>query len=712
MRESGGVPPACLLLIVLAAALPGAGPLTFAEASPTDLSPPWNSSWSDGFISYWQTNAGMPSDSFLSVSFDPVGKTIYAGSMSGLVGLNLTSLDISVWNKSAGLLGDEVLSLEVDGSSRRVFFGTWDGGIQAIDILTGDILPVCPDRRYLTWDLHRPRESARLYAGTDRGLLICDPVSGTSELVNSTSGLLHDNVWAVYADPGRGRVYIGGDGGSSLYFETNGSVLSIAGLPGASDIEADATAESIFLGTGSGVFVLNATSLEFEQYRWQYGVTNPIFDAIAYDRASDALYASVRFGGMIIPERPPNSVIDILQLDDLTVSHVTTEEGLPGGEIRDATYDDTTHLVFLAARAGFGSGGGLVVLDPSAPDLQVETSRLAERLERIALRATVVDPDGITTVIATYIDVRGVEASALLRRTTGDVFEVALAAQHTEGVVRYRISAQDTQGRVSVSPSFDEWDEIAVEDTTPPRVVGWGPVGDALVDSEIFVTFSERIDLLSVNSSIAIIPRTEIEDIIPLFETLFLRPAALAYERQYWVEIEDTITDVYGNRLDGDGDGAPGGGFSWSFVTARQPTPPRVRTVLPTEARAGEAIPVQVWTQDEDGVAWVILSYEDVTGESQILPLSFAGPSGDEGLWLAEIPAQPTSGTLYVRVSAQDAHGATVAHPSEGSLTIEVMERRGSSIPDVVPGVGLTLIGLVAALLVFFYLRERRRQKE
>ncbi len=693
------------------------------------LIPPWNSSWSNGLVSYWQRDAGMPSNDFASVSFDSNSMVIYGGTWySGVVGLNLSSMQISLWNQSTGLLSDRVQALEVDPSRNRVFVGT-DQGIQVIN-LTGNIVEsVCGDSSLYIWDLHLPMGSTRLYGATSKGLLICDLTSGTYVLVNSTTGLPSDSVRSVRADLFRERVYLGVTPGVSIYHESNGTVINLSmsdGLPSpkVNSIELGPSGNLIFLGTSAeggsyagGLSILNTSTLQFTNFDTGDGLTYSEVDDSAYNPVTNLLYLSVRPEGPTNLAYPVNSVIDFFRLDDLTVSHVTTNEGLPGGIIWDIAYDETNNLVLMAADEKFGEltgpvGGGIVVLDPSAPDLRDETSPVAERGQSISLMATAADSNGITLVWAIYVDLMGVEEQINLSLTPGDIYKGAIPAQSFEGKVRYRIAAQDAQGHIAMQPSFNEWHEISVEDTIPPRLLNFGPQGNAVsIDSKILLSFTEGMNPQFMEMSVSVVPDIQVAAVTFDGTTLRIQPSSLAYSSHYLVTVEAVVTDLYGNLLDGDGDGEPGGDFLWSFVTIDRPTPPAIRATAPSAVKVGEPIPVQVFAEDKDAIAWVSVSYRNVAGATLEIPMSFIGSRGNEELWMAEIPAQSISGNVYFHVTAQDTKGATATYPSEGNFSVQVKEVDSPGMPDFLLWMGVLVIGLLAAGLAAVLLMRKRKSK-
>jgi len=111
-----------------------------------------------------------------------------------------------------------------------------------------------------------------------------------------------------------------------------------------------------------------------------------------------------------------------------------------------------------------------------------------------------------------------------------------------------------------------------------PRVTRTYPEAhqeDVPPDTTIWIEFNKRMDTTSVENAVLFHPhavfQTGWEDSSRL---LLLEPELdLDYCSQYTITISDSARDQQGRRLDGDGDGEPGGEFRLSFHTG----PPRIR---------------------------------------------------------------------------------------------------------------------------------------
>ncbi|MFQ5907206.1 MAG: Ig-like domain-containing protein [Thermoplasmata archaeon] len=527
-------------------------------------------------------------------------------------------------------------------------------------------------------------------------------------------------------DPSRSRVYLAVTPGLSIYYENNGTVLNLNethGLPSprVNSIDGTPSMDLVFLATSAygglrpgGLSIFNASTLSFANFGEQEGLSHAEVDDVSYGLARDRLYLSVRPGGPTNLAFPIHSVLDIMDLGSFNVTSVTTTDGIPGGIIWDLEYDGQEDLILMAADESFGEltgyvGGGIVIVDPSSPTMLDLTQSVGERAQPISVSAGVTDPDGIASVEVEYIDIGGKSASVALNQGTGNLFSRALPGQEAEGILRYRLAATDSLGHTIVRPSFDEWLEIAIQDTTPPTIIGFVPIGDAVpVETEIVLDFSEQMDLFTMPGALSILPVAAIGPPVEEVTAIRFSLVGLQYQTTYTIVLDSTAQDLYGNRLDGDGDGLPGGNFQWSFTTVEQPTPPRLMAIAPPTAELGEPIRVQADVQDEDGVARVNLTYEDVRGQSHEIGMTFLGQTGTQELWLAQIPAQSEPGTVTFRVSAWDTKGAAVLYPLQGSISVQILKSAPSGIPDWVIWISIIGVVIAAAGLAFYGLVGRR----
>lgn len=132
--------------------------------------------------------------------------------------------------------------------------------------------------------------------------------------------------------------------------------------------------------------------------------------------------------------------------------------------------------------------------------------------------------------------------------------------------------------------------------------------------------------------------------------------------------------------------------------------------IAPPTAEVGEPIRVQADVQDEDGVAGVNLTYEDVRGQSHEIAMTFLGSAGNQELWLVQIPAQSEPGMVTFRVSAWDTKGAAVLYPLQGSISVRILSSAPSGIPDWAIWVSVIGTGAAGAGVAFYLLMRKRRE--
>lgn len=138
------------------------------------------------------------------------------------------------------------------------------------------------------------------------------------------------------------------------------------------------------------------------------------------------------------------------------------------------------------------------------------------------------------------------------------------------------------------------------------------------------------------------------------------------------------------------------------------PTPPSLLVIAPTEVEIGDPIDVQAFVRDEDGLAWVNLTYVDVLDQPEEIPMTLLGPMGGQEVWVAQISAQPAAGFVAIQVSAQDSKGAIAVYPANGIVSVRVVAP--AAIPDYVIWV-LAVFGALVAMGVGYSLVYRKRKR-
>uniref|UniRef100_A0A7C4X958 T9SS type A sorting domain-containing protein n=1 Tax=candidate division WOR-3 bacterium TaxID=2052148 RepID=A0A7C4X958_UNCW3 len=160
-------------------------------------------------------------------------------------------------------------------------------------------------------------------------------------------------------------------------------------------------------------------------------------------------------------------------------------------------------------------------------------------------------------------------------------------------------------------------------DTIPPQILNTAPAsGDTGVGiaSNILIYFSEPIDTLSIipqafnitGDSSGIHTFSIFYDSIN--KSVQLNPDFnFTFGETVYVTVYDTIRDIFGNRLDGDNNGIPGGNYSLYFLTASSPdtVPPAAVSNLTISEITAESVKLR-WTAPGDDGNSGRASYYDI----------------------------------------------------------------------------------------------------
>lgn len=160
-------------------------------------------------------------------------------------------------------------------------------------------------------------------------------------------------------------------------------------------------------------------------------------------------------------------------------------------------------------------------------------------------------------------------------------------------------------------------------DTLPPTIISTSPaLGDTGVGiaQNILVYFSEALDPATVIPEAFDVtgqisgghPGSVTYDNIN-YSVLFNPTSSFSYAETVYVTVCDTITDLMGNRLDGDNNGTPGGDYAFWFYTAASPdtTPPGAVTDLNCSDIGSDQVTLQ-WTAPGDDGFTGQASYYDI----------------------------------------------------------------------------------------------------
>lgn len=223
----------------------------------------------------------------------------------------------------------------------------------------------------------------------------------------------------------------------------------------------------------------------------------------------------------------------------------------------------------------------------------------------------------------------------------------------------------DYRGAISAAIYFAD----TVADMWPPSVIDVFPDQgsmNALLDTDIRITFSEPVDPLSLESSFSIFPPTagtwnwSAEGDSAVFEPLF----GLSPDMTYDLEISSTVVDISGTSMKDR--------FRWHFTTAM---PPLVECHFNETWSTYEDSPIACNVSDEWGVISVVLSYRGVSEENYTeANMTLVAGSDIDGSWEGVIPAQNAVGRVSFLVVAENVIGARGRYPAVGDATFEIKD--------------------------------------
>jgi hypothetical protein len=137
----------------------------------------------------------------------------------------------------------------------------------------------------------------------------------------------------------------------------------------------------------------------------------------------------------------------------------------------------------------------LPVLDEEGPSIEEVTVGNSTVGVRPFVEAVVTDPGGVTSARVEYTDVDGVEGTADMDHTIGDVYMGELPVQTRGGILTYRVVAHDGSGNVASTSNRT----TVIQDVNPPVIVHEPP--DSLVEGSTVVielTVTDDVGISSV----------------------------------------------------------------------------------------------------------------------------------------------------------------------------------------------------------------------
>ncbi len=229
-------------------------------------------------------------------------------------------------------------------------------------------------------------------------------------------------------------------------------------------------------------------------------------------------------------------------------------------------------------------------------------------------------------------------------------------------------------------------------DNDPPYIVSTSPVdGVAGVDTaaSVVITFSEEMDMSSVIEALVLTPDFSYTPVWSSGNTvLTLNPASpLGIDTEYTVSISYYAMDTAGNGLDGNADGTPGDGYTFSFNTVDMEDPTAVTDLEAYSYTALGGIRLHFTAPYENDSSGTCASYEiaystaPITNDTEFTAASKYDPSGitPSAPGSAEdiiINLFPVNTLFYVSVKGVDEAGkksafGNAASAVSGSLTVD-----------------------------------------
>jgi len=139
---------------------------------------------------------------------------------------------------------------------------------------------------------------------------------------------------------------------------------------------------------------------------------------------------------------------------------------------------------------------------------------------------------------------------------------------------------------VIINSSFITFQNVQLLSDEPPIIVETNPIeGDTLFPAwdNVEIYFSRPISLESIESSIIFDPEISFSSNWGNENRMLtISPDSFEFETDYSLILLDSIFDVYGHNLDGDGDGESGGSFELTFRTGPMDmSPPEIISIYP-----------------------------------------------------------------------------------------------------------------------------------
>lgn len=265
----------------------------------------------------WQSEAGLPENSVLSIAQTPDGY-IWLGTEEGLVRFDGARFTTYTKGSTPGLRSNQILTLLVD-HEKNLWIGTRDGGLSCFR--NGQFTAITsqgPLSSSSILALHEDKNGS-LWIGTD-GAGLFQLHSGKFRAFRRSDGLADDSVFSISSDS-QGNVWIGTHNGLSRFTNGKLSKLDLKGPLGANFIRCVYVDRNGVVWVGSNGGGLSRWSRDgVEHYTQKDGLTDDTVSAI-YEDSLGTLWIGTLNGGLD-------------RFSHGQFSHFTSKDGFSGGGVQ------------------------------------------------------------------------------------------------------------------------------------------------------------------------------------------------------------------------------------------------------------------------------------------------------------------------------------------------------------------------------------------
>jgi len=267
--------------------------------------------------SVWQSDAGLPENSVLSIAQTPDGY-LWLGTEEGLVRFDGVRFTTYTKRSSPRLRSNQISALLVD-RQKRLWIGTRGGGVSCLS--HGEFISTGLEDRLSSISVLALHEdgSGSLWIGTDGDGLI-QLRNGTFRVFTKSDGLADDAIFSIAGDS-QGTLWIGTHNGLSRFTRDQLTTLNLKGELGSNFIRSVYVdrSGSVWVGSNGGG-LCRITGNVVQRYTQKDGLTDDTVSAL-YEDSRGALWIGTLNGGL---DRFLNGQF----------SHFTTNDGFSGGGVQ------------------------------------------------------------------------------------------------------------------------------------------------------------------------------------------------------------------------------------------------------------------------------------------------------------------------------------------------------------------------------------------